>query len=111
MIRDKGMLEGSGGTRFVQLMRRYGYSEGLTFSVASVTKAAPALAIRFEGDPFDLSGDEIIVADHLLKHKRRMSINGAPAVDVVVESPLVVGDIVSVAITQDGQLYYVMDKV
>lgn len=104
-------MEGNGGIRLVQLMRKYGRNEDTTFEVAKVTKVAPNLAIRLHDTPFDLSGDEIIVADHLLEHKRRMSINGALAVEVVVESPLAIGDHVSVAITQNGQLYYVMDKV
>lgn len=103
-------LEGNGASRFVQLMKRYGKSDGISITVATVTKAPPALSIRIDGDTFDLSGDELVVAEHLMEHKRTVSVNGGAFNEHLFRSPLAVGDKVIVIIAHDGQLYYVMEK-
>lgn len=84
-------LEGNGGARFIRLMQQFGKSDGINITVATVTKAPPALAIRLDGDPFDLEGDELVVAESA--------------------KSLQAGNKVIVIIAQDGQLYYVIDKV
>ena len=102
-------MEGSGAARLSLLMQSQPKNDdGLT--VATVTRIPPALAIRLDGDPFDLSGGELIVAEHLTEYKRQVSINGGPFNEMVVKSGLSVGDKVIVVTAQDGQLYYVLDK-
>lgn len=124
-------LEGNGASRFIQLMQKHGGSKGIDITVATVTKTSP-LSIRLDGDPFDLSGDEIIVSEYLLKHTRQVDISdgtisgrtasseshthnlhsfGLKNAWVDFKSGLYAGDKVIVVIAQDGQLYYVLDKV
>ncbi|QIG62537.1 protein of unknown function DUF2577 [Sporosarcina phage Lietuvens] len=78
-------------------------------TIATVSSAKP-LAIRLDGDPFDLTDDELIVAEHLAEYTRKVSISGGADVDMVVKSPLKNNDKVIVVVAQDGQLYYVLDK-
>lgn len=110
-----GQLRGmprEGGTyeRMIRLFAEAGYNEGVSIMNAEVTREAPDIAIRIHGDPFDLEGDDIIVADHLLEHTRTMSINGGEDVEVTVRSPLKVGDLVVVAVSECQLLNYVMYK-
>lgn len=102
-------LEGNGASRILQMMRQVGGSN-IDITIASVTQAPPSLAIRLDGDPFDLTGDELIVAEHLTQYTRQASINGGPFNSLVVRSGLSVGDKVIVISAQDGQVYYVLDK-
>lgn len=100
---------------------------GIEMAIATVANASP-VAIRLDGDPFDISGESLIVADDLLAHKRIAKISGGAASgttvsgggvtslawqDAVIEfdAKLRTGDKVIVVIAQDGQLYYVLDKV
>ena len=107
-----GRLEGSGGARFINLIRRNAAkAKDIDITVATVTKAPPALAIRIDGDPFDILGDELVVSEHLLDHARQVSVNGGAYNTHQFRPALAVGDKVIVVIAQDGQLYYVLDKV
>lgn len=114
MMRDRyisGRLEGSGASRFVQLMSIYGYNEGIRIEIALITKTSP-VTFRFGNEPIEIEddGDSVIIADHLLEHTRTVSIDGAPDVQMVVRSPLKVGDAITVVSTESGQLMYVMDR-
>lgn len=110
MMAPGGRLAGNGAARFVTLMRELGYNEGIRIETASVTQTAPVLAFKFP-DELEIDDDEsVIIADHLLEHTRTVSIDGAPDVQMVVRSPLKVGDAVTVISAKDGQLFYVMDK-
>lgn len=107
-----GRLEGSPASKLLQLMRKHGYNSDIEMRVATVTKSSP-LAIRIQGDPFDLSGDELIIADHLKKHTRTAKITNATNTEIATiefESKLKIGDSVIVIVADSGQLYYVMDK-
>lgn len=73
--KNTNQLEGSGGSQLIQLMRKFGSAVGLDISVATVTETSP-LSIRIKGDPFDLSGDELIVSERLTTHSRRADIVG-----------------------------------
>lgn len=100
--------EGSGAARLSRLLKSNGKAD-VELTVATVTKSTP-LAIKIDGDPFELTGDELVVAEHLSQYKRNVSLNGGADVEMVVRTPVKVGDKVIVVIAQDGQLYYVLDK-
>lgn len=125
-----GRLEGNPASKLLQLMRKHGYNSDIEMRVATVTKTSP-LSIRIKGDPFDLSDDELIIADHLKKHTRTATISNANITGsttnadghshgiqsitlknatIEFESKLKVGDDVIVIVADSGQLYYVMDK-
>lgn len=123
-------LEGNGASRLIQLMKQNGKNVDVSIAIGTVTVPPPSLAIRLEGDKFDLD-DELIAADHLLDHKRiatikcstidgttkdaaghthaieSLTLNDA---EIDVKTNLKVGDQVIVAVAQDSQLYYVLAK-
>lgn len=57
-----------------------------------------------------MEDDDLIVAECLTEHKRKVSIAGGADQEMIVRNPLKAGDKVIVVIAQDGQLYYVLDK-
>ena len=118
-------LEGSGASRLLQMFDGQA-GGGLEMTVATVTNTSP-VAIKISGDPFDISGDSLIVAEDLLAHKRIAKISGGSVIgstvsggsvtsltwqDAVIDysAKISTGDKVIVVIAQDGQLYYVLDK-
>lgn len=116
MNNDIGRLEGSGGARLINIIRRNARNiKDLDITIATVTKAPPNIAIRIIGDSFDLEGDDLVVSESLLNHTRTVSLTGGSVSinngNLSVNSPLKVGDKVIVIIAQNGQLYYVIDKV
>lgn len=112
LVKLRGGLPREGGTypQLMQLFASVGYNEGVRIENAEVMREAPDLAIRIHGDPFDLDGEDIVVADHLLEHTRTMSINGGEDVEVTIRSPLEIGDLVVVAVSECQQMNYVMYK-
>lgn len=105
--------EGNGAARILRLMREQGYNEGHVIAVAEVRQVEPSVAIRLHGDPFDLTEEQglIHVLEHLKEKTYSMSINGAPKVPVVVDSPLKVGDNVVVVVSESQQTYYVLGTI
>lgn len=125
-------LEGNSASRFLQIMKSEGQNTGMYATVATVSKASPALAIRVDGDPFDLEDSDLIIADHLLQHTRIATISKGVVsgettnvsahshsiqtitwqdAEIEFTDKLKVGDQVAVLVAQEGQLYYVLDKV
>lgn len=121
--RDNERLEGNGASRLFRMINKDG--EGTRLTVATVSKLEP-FAIRIDGDPFDIDGDSLIIAEGLLGFKRKASLKGGSAdgtttngsissitwedAEITYEPRVEEGDKVIVIIAQEGQLYYVMDK-
>lgn len=101
-------LEGNGASRLLELFGGQA-GGGLEMTVATVTSASP-VAIRIDGDTFDITQDSLIVAEQITQLNRTVSISGGADVEMIVRNPLSAGDKVIVVIAQDGQLYYVIDK-
>lgn len=100
------MMEGSGASRLYQLFG--GGSAGATgvdIKRAIIKTLPPEISVQVDGDSIDTPSEGIIVAEHLLEHKR--TING---LESLFECDLEVGDPVIVAVANDGQLIYVLDK-
>lgn len=113
-------LEGNGALRLLQLFGNK--SEATTITLATVTKPSP-IAIRVDGDSIDTPAEGIIVAEHLAEHKRTISYSGGTVEvggtsssisitdgELTFKSALKKDDRVIVAIANDGQLIYVLDK-
>lgn len=67
-------IEGSGASQLVQLIRELGYNEELSLELATVTSAPPDLKIKVDHMNVDLEKDDLIVAESLTKHKRKVSV-------------------------------------
>ena len=120
-------LEGSGASRLLGLFRPN--TTPVSITLATVTALPPEISVRVDGDSVDTPHEGIIVAEHLTEHKRTITFSGDVAGNVdgyhgpgtlrnlqitrkqmTVHCDLKVDDRVIVAIADDGQLVYVLDK-
>lgn len=120
-------LEGSGASRLLQMFKSD--TTPVTLTLATITALPPEISIRVDGDSIDTPHEGIIVAEHLTEHKRTISFSddatghvdgfhGAGALrdlqitkkEMTIHCDLIEGDRVIVAIADDGQLVYVLDK-
>lgn len=100
-------LEGSGAARLFQLLGSK--TEPTTITLATVVSPSP-ISVRVDGDTIDTPSEGIIVAENLTNHSRTMRIVGGTYQQYEIQSNLKTGDRVIVAIANNGQLIYVLDK-
>lgn len=98
-------MEGSGASRLYQLFGGNAGSTGVEIKNATIKALPPNISVQVDGDSIDTPSEGIIVAEHLTEHKR--TINGAES---TFSCDLKVGDPVIVAIANNGQLIYVLDR-
>lgn len=67
-------IEGSGASQLVQLIRAIGYNSEITFELATVTSAPPQLKIKVDHMSVELEKDDLIVAQSLAKHTRKVNL-------------------------------------
>lgn len=67
-------IEGSGASQLVQLIRELGYNSEVTIELATVTAAPPELKIKVDHMNLELEKDDLIVAQSLTKHKRKINV-------------------------------------
>ncbi|MFD1177104.1 DUF2577 family protein [Paenibacillus puldeungensis] len=67
-------IEGSGASQLVQLIRELGYNSEVTMELATVTAAPPELKIKVDHMNLELEKDDLIVAQSLTKHKRKINM-------------------------------------
>lgn len=101
------MLEGDAYTRILNMIGDG--TESTTLTLATVVSPSP-ISVRVDGDSVDTPSQGIIVAEHLTQHKRTMRVAGGSFQEYEIQSNLNAGDRVIVAISNDGQLIYVIDK-
>lgn len=107
---DAYQMEGDAGSQFVQMIRALGHNKDVDVELGTVVAAAPSIRVRLDGMSIDLEADDLVVAAHLTKHKRRIRINdGAEQVYEFMDE-LAVGDRVIVLTADEGQSYYVIDR-
>lgn len=100
-------LEGSGAAR---LLKMFGNNdEPTTITLATVVSPSPTISVRVDGDSIDTPSEGIIVAEQLTEHKRLITYKGEDG-EMTLKSALKKGDRVIVAIANNGQLIYVIDK-
>lgn len=116
-------LEGNGAQRLLQLLGPKGQLTALT--LATVVSPSP-ISIQVDGDTETTPSEGIIMAEHLTEHTRTISLQGGTVngstsdgtlssltvtdAKMTFKNDLKVGDRLIVAITNDGQLIYVLDK-
>ena len=103
-------LEGSGFSQLAQMIKRIGFNEFDRFELATVTAAPPALKVKIDSAALELLSDDLIVAEHLTEHKRRVSFSGGEDVDLIFRSGLEVGNRVILVSMNKGQTYVLLDK-
>lgn len=67
-------LEGNGYNQLHQVIKRVGRNDFDKFELATVTSPPPEIRIRVDNWPIDLEADDIIVAEHLTRHTRIVTI-------------------------------------
>lgn len=121
-------LEGSGARRLLTLFGG-DKTQPTTITMATVRSPLPEISVRVDGESIDTPAQGIIVAEYLTEHKRTISFSADVGGNVdgyhgpgnlrnlqiakkemTIHSDLKVGDRVIVAIANDGQLIYVLDK-
>lgn len=69
--------EGDGASKLTQLIRNIGRNETSTIRLGTVKSAPPEIAIRLDGDDFDLDKKDLVIAQHLTAHERMANVTGA----------------------------------
>ena len=120
-------LEGSGASRLLQMFKSD--TTPVTLTLATITALPPEISVRVDGDSVDTPHEGIIVAEHLTEHRRTITFSDdvsghvdgfhGPGTlrdlqiaqkEMTIHCDLKIGDRVIVAIADDGQLVYVLDK-
>ncbi|MGM1023556.1 MAG: DUF2577 family protein [Bacillota bacterium] len=70
--------EGNAASQLVQLMRKHGYNKDVEIELGTITGAPPALKLKVDNMPIELDADDLVVAEQLTKHKRRVKVTGLP---------------------------------
>ena len=87
-----------------------GYNNDVTVLLATVTKAPPKLTIKLDADGLELDEYSLVVARHLVKHKRIITMsNTSEKVEIEYQDELKVGDRVLVLESEESMQYYIID--
>lgn len=73
-LKEQDRLEGSGASQLAQVIKRLGYNAYDKFELATVTAPPPTLKIKIDNMAVELEDDDVIVAQHLTRHKRIVTI-------------------------------------
>jgi hypothetical protein len=107
---ENDTLQGTGISRLVQAIREIGRNEYDRFELATITAIIPSITLKVDNMAFSLDASDLVIAEHLTQHTRQVTINGGTLSEMVVNSPLEVGDRVIVVSMNGGQSYVVLDK-
>lgn len=68
-----------GGTysKFVQLIRQTGYNKDVDIELGAVTASPPEIRIKIDNMPIELEADDLIIAEHLMKHSRKVMLTNS----------------------------------
>ena len=131
-------LEGSGLSQLVQAIKKVGFNPYDKFELATVISAPPDLRIQIDNMREVLEKDDVLVAEHLTRHKRIVTITHEEGkernvgdmtpfpkdtdadgelyfkteyLELQFEDVLKPGDRVYVSSMNDGQTYLIHDRV
>jgi Protein of unknown function (DUF2577) len=99
-------IEGSGESRLIQLIRKYGYNKDVDFELATVVAPPPNLRIKLDKDGITLEKGDLIVCESLTQHTRELTDGST----LTFKTALKAGDKVIVASLDEKQLFIVIDK-
>lgn len=108
-------LEGSGVSRFAQLIKAIGYNRDVDVLLGTVTAPLPGIRIEIDNYPgLRLEKDDLVIAGHLTEHTRVVTLTRGEEQEVTnihFEDDLVPGDRVAMLEYSGGQKFLVLDKV
>lgn len=104
-------MEGSAANQFVQLIRQLGKDRKFRLELGTVLSAPPALSVQVDHMNLALNRDDLLVAEHLLQHERKIEEHDGTVREETILSSLQPGDRVCVAVMQYDQMYVVLEKV
>lgn len=124
-------LEGNGFSLMAQLFVKDQSIVPTTLTTATVNTPPPGMSVQVDGDTFVTPAEGVVVAEHLTEHKRTISYKGGKVSghvdgyhgpgnltsleitrgELTIHTDVKKGDKVIVAIANDGQLVYVLDKI
>ncbi|WP_346773990.1 DUF2577 domain-containing protein [Brevibacillus sp. SYP-B805] len=138
MPRNLERYEGTGISQLEQWIKDVGYNDFDKLYLATVTSVPPNLKVKIDNWPIELEADDLIVAEHLTRHTRIVTIthdegtsrdvgdmNPKPTdhdsegdlyfrteyLELKFEDVLKEGDRVLVASMNEGQTYVILDRV
>lgn len=131
-------LEGSGASQLAQVIQKFGRNDFDKLELATVTSSPPELRIKVDNMPIELEADDLVVAEHLTRHTRIVTLtheqdaerdvgdtvpfpkdNDSDGdlyrklsyVELRFEDVLKTGDRVLVSSMNDGQTYAILERV
>lgn|GEM_PF-6769258 len=105
-----GAYEGDPFSKLHRYIAETGYNNDVTVLTATVTKAPPNLEIKLDADGLVIDKDLLVVARHLVKHKRIITMNRtSEQVEIEFQDELSVGDRVLVLESEEDSVYYIID--
>ncbi|NYV68955.1 DUF2577 domain-containing protein [Bacillus sp. Gen3] len=125
--------EGDVYSKIGQMIRETGYSKPVNIELATVVEAPPNLRLKLDADGLVLEKEDLIVAQSLTKHERKVSLksssiggattpagegphtHGYESIDIqdgvlTFEDELAVGDRVIVVCLDEDMIYVVLDR-
>ena len=125
--------EGNVYAKIGQMIRETGYSKPVNIELATVVEAPPNLRLKLDADGLVLEKEDLIVAQSLAKHERKVSLksssiggattpagvgphtHGYESIDIqegilTFEDELAVGDRVIVVCLDEDMIYVVLDR-
>ncbi len=84
-------LEGSGASKLVQLVREIGYNKDVDIELATVTAPPPNLKIKVDNMSVELQKDDLVVAEWLTRHRRRVTITNSRNTNISTNYPTSTG--------------------
>lgn len=105
------MIEGAGRSKLRHVIRELGYNKDVDIEFATVLAPLPDIRVKVDGQPFELDADDVMVCEHLTKHKRKIAINGAAPVEIEFDDELATGDRVIIVSYGASQNYVIIDRI
>lgn len=101
---------GSGSSRLRHVIKQIGYNKDVDIEFATITAPLPDLRFQVDNVKIEFDAYDAVVAEHLREHKREAVINGQD-VEITFKDALKVGDRVAVAMYNDNQAYFIIDRI
>ncbi|MFS0841173.1 DUF2577 domain-containing protein [Paenibacillus sp. 1P03SA] len=102
--------EGNAASQLVQLIRRYGYNQDVNIELGTILAPPPGIRVQVDNSPIELDAGDVIVSEHLTRHKRMVRINGGAEQELEFSDELKQGDKVIVASADNGQSFLILDR-
>lgn len=106
---DSEVLQGTGISRFIQVVRELGRNDFDKIEIATVTSESP-LAIRVNEMKIELDASDVIIADCITDREEAIRHQDGTYETITRMNGLKVGDRVIVSSMNNGQTYVILDR-